>query len=157
MIDLVCNVSNAVKAVDPKAKVYINIGGAVNLLYNDRLLGCIDGVLREELRSHPGPSGPEPQDPWETPAVLDTLAYSHSHGKTVLVGSRDRLKGARSLCVRAWSHGFIPVPQPAWTLGCSTPPRQFGAVAPQWLKATSKSIIRRPYTSIQYLSLFDIL
>ncbi|ALL01502.1 hypothetical protein Pyrde_1459 [Pyrodictium delaneyi] len=123
MIDLVCNVSNAVKAVDPKAKVYLNIGGAVNLLYNDRLLGCIDGVLREELWSHPGPSGPEPQDPWETLAALDALAYAHSHGKTVLVADPvNDLKEAWSFCVKAWSHGFIPVPQPAWALDYSAPP-----------------------------------
>lgn len=57
MIDLVCSVSHAVKTLDPEARVYINIGSAVDMLYDKRLLSCIDGVLREKLWSRLGPSG----------------------------------------------------------------------------------------------------
>ncbi|BES81860.1 hypothetical protein [Pyrodictium abyssi] len=123
MIDLVCGVSHAVKTLDPEARVYINIGSAMNMLYDERLLSCIDGVLREELWSRLGPSGPEPQDPRETVEALDALVYAHSRGKTVLVA--DPVAGreeAEGFCRRAWSHGFVPIPQPAWAADYSVPP-----------------------------------
>ena len=126
MIGLVCSIAGEARraAGNESLPVFINIGGAVSMLYDNTLLSCIDGVLREELwRVHLGGNRTGPQDCSETLEALDALAYAKSHGKTIIVsdpvlGERDALR----FCRRAWSHGFIPVPQPAWLYDYSSPP-----------------------------------
>ncbi len=124
MIDLVCDISWHVKSIDPDAKVYINIGGAYNLLYNDTLLDCIDGVLREELWTvWSGYNQTSPQDPTETNDTLSALHNARSNGISIIVA--DPVKDsseADSFCRRSWSNGFIPVPQPAWAPDYEIPP-----------------------------------
>ncbi|NOZ89346.1 MAG: hypothetical protein GXO15_05415 [Crenarchaeota archaeon] len=123
MVELVCTVSEEVRTLKPGARVYINIGSAVELLYNDTLLSCIDGVLREELWSTAAGDTVEPQDPWETLEALDALWQAASRGKTVIVS--DPVAGpedARRLCSRAWSRGWLPVPQPIDAWDYSRPP-----------------------------------
>ncbi|MEB3774294.1 MAG: cellulase family glycosylhydrolase [Desulfurococcales archaeon] len=124
MISLVCNISSHVKSIDPSAKVYINIGGAYNLLYNDTLLDCIDGVLREELWTvWEGYNQTAPQDPDETSNALNALSNAHSMGIEIIVADPVRNGDeASSLCSNAWSNGFIPVPQPAWAPDYEIPP-----------------------------------
>ncbi|MCE4602010.1 MAG: endo alpha-1,4 polygalactosaminidase [Desulfurococcales archaeon] len=124
MISLVCNISNHVKSLNPGYKVYINIGGVYDMLYNQTLLDCIDGVLREELwTAWTGANETIPQDPDETRGALAALEYAHNAGKEILVADPARTgEEAEDLCSRAWSRGFIPVPQPAWAMDYEIPP-----------------------------------
>ena len=59
----------------------------------------------------------------ETLEALDALVYAKSHGKIILVAdpATSRLD-AEAFCKKAWSYGFIPVPQPAWLYDYSSPP-----------------------------------
>ena len=57
--------------------VYGNIGVAVDMLYMGELLGCLDGVLREELWTLPARRHPRPT---ETLGAIDALSYPHSRG-----------------------------------------------------------------------------
>ena len=131
MIHLICNVSIMVKTLDPDARVFVNIGGATRLLYNDTLLSCIDGVLREELWVEWTPGGPRAQDPAEIAMALEALEHALSHGKTVLVADPAQSPGEAWLhCLRSWLHGFIPVPQPSWAWDYSMPPPPTWCPAP---------------------------
>jgi len=80
MIRLVGEVSRA------SPIVYVNIGGAVHLLYNDTLLASIDGVLREEVfRYIEGPGRLTPVPLEESMTVLEALEHARSRGVTVMV------------------------------------------------------------------------
>ncbi len=124
MIGLICNVSAQVKSLEPDAKVYVNIGSAVDMLYDEKLLSSIDGVLREELWYTLADNGTVvPQDPAETREALSALLYARSHGKAVIVA--DPVADAAmalELCRKAWSYDFIPLPQPAEAYDYSRPP-----------------------------------
>ncbi len=116
MVKLVCSVREAIEGVEPSSKLYVNIGGAYTLLYDGRLLSCIDGVLREELwRVWLGGNETASQSCSETLEALDALEYARLAGKTVIVSDPVLGPGdAVAFCTRAWSYGFLPVPQPAW-------------------------------------------
>ncbi|MCE4599732.1 MAG: cellulase family glycosylhydrolase [Desulfurococcales archaeon] len=124
MINLVCDISGYIKSINTNAKVYVNIGGVYHLLYNETLLSCIDGVLREELWTvWEGYNQTTMQDPSETNNTLNALHHAGSNGLTVIVV--DPVKSsteAMNFCERSWSNGFIPVPQPAWSPDYDTPP-----------------------------------
>ncbi len=124
MIKLVCNISSYIKDLEPTAKVYINIGGVYSLLYNNTLIECIDGVLREELwNTLSGYNQTQPQDPGETNATLDALINAKSSGIEVLVADPVvNGEDAYNLCQASWSQGFIPIPQPAWAPNYEIPP-----------------------------------
>lgn len=124
MVNLVCNVSGYVKSLSPQYKVYINIGGAYYLLYDEALLSCIDGVLREELWTiWTGVNQTAPQDPQEIQDALDALQHAHAMGKAIMIADPARTSTeAEQLCTSSWSHGFIPVPQPAWAPDYEIPP-----------------------------------
>ncbi|MCE4601027.1 MAG: endo alpha-1,4 polygalactosaminidase [Desulfurococcales archaeon] len=122
MVDLVCDISHAVKA-RYNAYVFINIGGATDLLYNDKLANCIDGVLREELWTRWTPTGPEPVDVNESNTVLEALQHVRELGKHVIVvDPQSNAEEAERFCRLAWSYGFSPVPQPAWSPDYTVPP-----------------------------------
>ncbi len=128
MIDMICSLSEYAKSLDPDARVYVNIGAAIQLLYREDFLTCIDGLLREELwTTWTGDNSTRPQDPEETSRALAALEHAVREGKTVLVADPvwDKAE-ADSFCTRVWSHGFVPVPQPAWASGYETPP------LPEW-------------------------
>jgi len=119
MARLVCWAKDAARSHGVPV-VYGNIGVAVDMLYMGELLGCLDGVLREELWT------PWPGDtltPVETLEALDALSYAHSRGLTVVVADPAASpEDAERLCIRAWSRGWLPVPQPAWDPDYSMPP-----------------------------------
>ena len=124
MINLVCDISSYIKSLDPDYKVYINIGGAYDMLYNQTLLDCIDGVLREELwTAWAGVNETTPQDPGEARSALAALEYAHNAGKEILVADPARTgEEAEALCSMAWGRGFVPIPQPAWAMDYEMPP-----------------------------------
>lgn len=122
MIRLVCLVRQALQE-HGGAALYINIGGATWLLRDQELLGCIDGVLREELWTAWASNGTVPQDPSETARAIADLDYALSHGKTVIVVDPAESKPqAERFCEKAHRHGYIPSPQPAWSPDYSEPP-----------------------------------
>lgn len=124
MVNLVCEISVYVKSVDPNYKVYVNIGGAYQLLYDNHLLSCIDGVLREELwRMWRGYNHTSPQDPDETRAAMEALSHARRMGKEFMVADpAENTLEARWICESSWRHSFIPVPQPAWAPDYDIPP-----------------------------------
>jgi len=66
--------------------VYINIGSAVHLLYDEGLLDSVDGVLREEVfRYLEGPGQLSRVPPEESRAVLEALTHARDRGVNVMV------------------------------------------------------------------------
>lgn len=124
MIRLVSWVSQNVKLFYPDAYVFVNIGSATQLLYNQTFLHSIDGVLREELWTKwTGVNETAPVPVEEVNDTLRALIYAKQQGLVVIVADpvKDR-REAETFCAKAHHYGFIPVPQPAWSPDYSLPP-----------------------------------
>ena len=86
-VDPVEAIIELVSSVDSVAGlVYVNIGAAVGLLYNNSLLNHVDGVLREEVFHQLDGLGRLSSNPYSgVKTVLDALVYARMRGKTVIV------------------------------------------------------------------------
>ena len=124
MIQLVENISRAVEErYGPDFQLYINIGSALRLLRDGRLLSSIDGVLREELWHiyRDGVSVEASRE--EVEEALRWLREARWSGKVVLVSDPIEDGGeAREFIARCREEGFKPIPQPIWAWDYSEPP-----------------------------------
>jgi len=122
MIDLVSNISSAAHASG--GLVYVNIGAATSLLWDDRLLDQVDGVLREEtLLTLQDTCKTRPADPAEALETLYSLLHAKANGKDVIAVEYvdNRLEAWIAWLVYA-TLGFKPVLQPACDPDYTRPP-----------------------------------
>lgn len=124
VVGSIYNLSNTLKMrYGTEFKVFVNIGSAYELLYNNRFIDSIDGVLIEELfhRYYNGKS--IKIDLSSVKQVIDALKHASDKGKPVIVSDPiDTEVEARAFCKAIRELGFIPIPQPTYAWNYNRPP-----------------------------------